>query len=79
LLLLITYLDPFQIQGMPWPQNLEAALAVEATVRTGGAVPATVGVIDGVPVVGLDEKQLETMARGGSDVSPFLDYVLCSC
>jgi len=54
--------------GMPWPQNLEAALAVEAAVRAGGAVPATVGVIDGVPTVGLTEKELEAMARGGPEV-----------
>jgi len=53
---------------MPWPQNLEAALAVEAAVRAGGAVPATVGVIDGVPTVGLTEKELEAMARGGPEV-----------
>jgi pseudouridine-5'-phosphate glycosidase len=26
-------------QGMPWPQNLETALAVEAIIREGGAVP----------------------------------------
>jgi len=32
--------------GMPWPQNVETALAVEAEVRALGAVPATVGVID---------------------------------
>ena len=33
--------------GMPYPANLETALAVEEVVRQGGAVPATVAVIEG--------------------------------
>lgn len=37
---------------MPYPQNLETALLVEAEVRKGGAVPATIAVIAGVPYVG---------------------------
>ncbi|MCB1456896.1 MAG: pseudouridine-5'-phosphate glycosidase, partial [Nitratireductor sp.] len=32
--------------GMPYPHNVETALAVEAEVRTAGAVPATIAVID---------------------------------
>ena len=35
--------------GMPFPENLETARAVERLVREGGAVPATVALIDGVP------------------------------
>ena len=38
--------------GMPYPQNLETALEVEAAVRSGGAVPATIAVIAGVCCVG---------------------------
>ena len=33
--------------GMPWPQNLQMARSVEAVVRDGGAVPATVAVTGG--------------------------------
>lgn len=55
--------------GMPYPQNLETARAVEAVVRTGRAVPATVAVLDGVLRVGLDPGMLERLARAGAHVS----------
>jgi pseudouridine-5'-phosphate glycosidase len=51
--------------GMPWPENFETALAVEAIIRDGGAVPATIAVIDGKIRVGLDRATLEALARGG--------------
>jgi pseudouridine-5'-phosphate glycosidase len=54
--------------GMPWPENLETALAVEAVVRAHGATPATVAVLAGVPHVGLSRAQLERVARGGAAV-----------
>ena len=37
--------------GMPHPQNLEMARQVEADVRAGGAVPATIGLLDGEVIV----------------------------
>jgi len=40
--------------GMPYPQNLDAARGVEATVRQNKAVPATIAVIDGAVHAGLD-------------------------
>ncbi len=49
--------------GMPWPQNLESALAVEAIVREHGAVPAAIAVFDGRIRVGLDRAGLERLAR----------------
>ena len=49
--------------GMAWPRNLETALAVEEEVRRGGAVPATVAVVDGRLRVGLGERGLEALAR----------------
>lgn len=55
--------------GMPYPQNLETARAVEAVVRAGGAVPATVAVLDGTLRVGLDPDALERLARAGAEVS----------
>jgi pseudouridine-5'-phosphate glycosidase len=49
--------------GMPWPDNAEAARAVEAVVRSEGAVPATIAVLDGIIHVGLDDARLERLAR----------------
>ena len=49
--------------GMPWPENLETALAVEAIVRNAGAVPAAIAVIDGGLRIGLDAALLERLAR----------------
>jgi pseudouridine-5'-phosphate glycosidase len=48
--------------GLPRPRNLEVGRALEAEVRAGGATPATVGVIGGVPTVGLSEAEVERMA-----------------
>jgi pseudouridine-5'-phosphate glycosidase len=45
--------------GLPRPDNRAAADDVEAAVRTGGAVPATVAVLDGVPHVGLTADQTD--------------------
>lgn len=49
--------------GMPWPQNLEVAQQVERAVRDGGAVPATIAVLDGTLHVGLDDEQLTKLAQ----------------
>lgn len=51
--------------GMPYPRNLEVARAVEARVRAGGAVPATVAVLDGKLRVGLSDAELERVAVAG--------------
>lgn len=48
--------------GMPWPENLQTAQAVEAVVREHGAVPATIAVLDGVLRAGLDAEQLSDLA-----------------
>ncbi|MCA9652638.1 MAG: pseudouridine-5'-phosphate glycosidase [Myxococcales bacterium] len=50
--------------GMPWPTNAETARRVEAVVREHGATPATIAVMDGRIRVGLDDAQLEALARG---------------
>ena len=49
--------------GMPWPQNFETGMAVEAEVRGAGAVPAAIAVIDGKLRVGLDRQTLEWLAK----------------
>jgi pseudouridine-5'-phosphate glycosidase len=48
--------------GLPYPQNLDVALASEAAVREAGAVPATVAIRDGRILVGLDNASLEALA-----------------
>lgn len=50
--------------GLPWPINLETALALEAAVREEGAVPATIAVWEGRPTIGLKADQLQGLARG---------------
>lgn len=50
--------------GLPRPDNLELAREAEDLVRREGAVPATVGMIGGVPKVGLEAAELELMATG---------------
>lgn len=50
--------------GLPHPQNLETAALLEETVSKGGAVPATVAVLDGELVVGASEDELERLASG---------------
>jgi|TARA_B110000093_G_scaffold53973_1_gene58100 pseudouridine-5'-phosphate glycosidase len=49
--------------GMPYPQNLEVARQVEADVRAAGAVPATMAVLNGTLRVGLDDAELEALAK----------------
>ena len=55
--------------GMPWPQNVETALAVEADIRALGAVPATIAVIDGRLMAGLTRDELERIGRDGPDLA----------
>ncbi|MFF1419635.1 pseudouridine-5'-phosphate glycosidase [Streptomyces sp. NPDC058280] len=52
--------------GLPRPRNLAVAEELEALVRAGGAVPATVAVLDGRPHVGLSKDQLERVAEDDS-------------
>ena len=48
---------------MPYPQNLAMARQVEADCREHGAVPATIGVLEGEILVGMAPAQLEAMAN----------------
>jgi pseudouridine-5'-phosphate glycosidase/pseudouridine kinase len=48
--------------GMPYPANLETAKSVEQHVRSAGAIPATIGVIEGRVKIGLESAQLEYLA-----------------
>jgi pseudouridine-5'-phosphate glycosidase len=64
--------------GMPYPQNLETARAVEAAVREAGATPATIAVMGGRLKVGLTEYALGALAqaRGVAKLSR-ADLALC--
>lgn len=49
--------------GMPYPRNVETALAVEKTVRDNGAIPATIGIIDGEIVIGMKPEEIEEFGK----------------
>ncbi|QPZ91294.1 pseudouridine-5'-phosphate glycosidase [Thioclava electrotropha] len=49
--------------GMPYPQNLETAQAVEAEIRKAGAVPATIAVMGGKIHIGLEPEELKALAQ----------------
>ncbi len=69
--------------GMPWPQNVATAHAVEAEVRAHGAVPATIAVIDGRLQAGLSAAQIERLGRAGPAVTKAsrrdLPFLLAGC
>jgi pseudouridine-5'-phosphate glycosidase len=48
--------------GMPYPDNVAMATEVEEIVRAGGATPATIAVLGGVPRAGLDAADLDLLA-----------------
>ncbi len=52
--------------GLPYPENLRVARAMEEAVRSEGSVAATVAILAGEPVIGLDEAQLEYLAQAGT-------------
>lgn len=54
--------------GMPYPQNVETALKVEAVIRENGAVPATVAIIGGRLKAGLSAEEIEYLGKKGRDV-----------
>jgi pseudouridine-5'-phosphate glycosidase len=56
--------------GFPPPDGLEVGLAAEASVRSVGAVPATVGIVDGRICIGLDAGQLERFSADARKVGP---------
>ena len=49
--------------GLPRPHNLETAQRMEAAVRREGAVPATVGLLNGRLIVGLSHEEIELLAN----------------
>ena len=54
--------------GMPYPQNVETALAVERIIRENGAVPATIAIIGGRLKAGLTEAEIEYFGKKGQAI-----------
>ena len=55
--------------GMPYPQNVETALAVEKIIRDNGAVPATIAVIGGRLKAGLTPEEIEYFGKKGPEIA----------
>ncbi len=55
--------------GMPYPQNVETALAVEKVIRDAGAVPATTAIIGGRLKAGLSKEEIEHLGKSGMNVT----------
>lgn len=64
--------------GMPFPQNVETARAVEAEVRAHGAVPATIAVMGGRIHIGLTDAQLDALGQA-QDVMKLSRADLAAC
>ena len=55
--------------GMPYPQNVKTALEVEQIIRDQGCIPATVGIIEGEPVVGMSRAEIEEFGKHGLSIT----------
>jgi pseudouridine-5'-phosphate glycosidase len=55
--------------GMPYPENVETALRVEQTVRDGGAIPATIAILDGRLKAGLATDEISRLGERGQSVT----------
>ncbi len=49
--------------GMPYPKNVKTALEVENVISSLGVVPATIGIIEGVAVIGMSEEEIEQFGK----------------
>ena len=65
--------------GLPRPDNLRVAREIEGVVRSNGAVPATIAIVDGDVRIGLDDAALDALANtdgvakcGVRDLAPVL-------
>ncbi|WP_167958752.1 pseudouridine-5'-phosphate glycosidase [Anaerosporobacter faecicola] len=55
--------------GMPYPQNVETALAVEKIIRDNGAIPATTAIIKGRLKVGISKEEIDYLGKKGLAVT----------
>ncbi len=49
--------------GMPYPKNVACALEVEKVIRENGAIPATIGIINGEPIIGMTNDEIEEFGK----------------
>jgi pseudouridine-5'-phosphate glycosidase len=49
--------------GLPYPQNVETALVMEAVIRETGAVPATIAILNGRVTIGLTADEIERLGK----------------
>lgn len=49
--------------GMPYPKNVKTALEVEKAILDEGVIPATIGIIDGVAIIGMNEEEIEQFGK----------------
>ena len=49
--------------GMPYPKNVQTALDVEKTIEKEGVVAATIGIIDGVAIIGMSPEEIEQFGK----------------
>jgi pseudouridine-5'-phosphate glycosidase len=55
--------------GLPWPRNIETALALEEEITRQGAVPATIAILDGRLKVGLRGDEIDRIGRAGDGIA----------
>ncbi|MCA1055943.1 pseudouridine-5'-phosphate glycosidase [Rossellomorea aquimaris] len=67
--------------GMPYPQNVQTAREVEDIIRDGGAVPATIAILNGKIKIGLSQEELEYLGQTGEVIKASrrdIPYILSS-
>lgn len=52
--------------GFSYPQNIELAARLESTIRSHGGIPATIGVLDGVPRIGMQPAEIDQLVSAAS-------------
>jgi pseudouridylate synthase len=67
--------------GLPYPQNMEVAFECEEIIREEGAVPATVGIVDGILKAGLSREEIKEFATRKDIVKTNLGNLsaICAC
>lgn len=49
--------------GMPYPENIKTAIEIEKIIRNYGVIPATIGIIEGEIIVGLNNEEIEFLGK----------------
>ena len=60
-LLVVSRFFQLTLAGFPYPKNLELASRLESLARSKGVIPATIGIIQGIPKVGLDKSDFDDL------------------